>query len=164
MKLRHFAILLALASSACGTLSPALPATFKCSHAQWEAGECYPQTEREYSGASDQEWYKSLMQPDAPVTSCCGAADAYYADEVDRDPDGTLVAIITDTRPDKRVVGQSGDGSMLYVNRPHLEPGTRIRVPASKLRKVPSFNPTDHTIIFVSNYGYVYCYEPAALM
>ena len=29
-----------------------------------------------------QEWYKELMQPDNPTASCCGLADAYYADEI----------------------------------------------------------------------------------
>jgi len=28
------------------------------------------------------EWYQALMQPDAPHASCCGEADAYFADEV----------------------------------------------------------------------------------
>ena len=28
------------------------------------------------------EWYQSLMQPDVPTSSCCGEADAYWADEI----------------------------------------------------------------------------------
>ena len=28
------------------------------------------------------EWYQALMQPDMPNASCCGEADAYWADEV----------------------------------------------------------------------------------
>ena len=28
------------------------------------------------------EWYQALMQPDVPNASCCGEADAYWADEV----------------------------------------------------------------------------------
>ena len=27
------------------------------------------------------EWYQALMQPDMPNASCCGEADAYWADE-----------------------------------------------------------------------------------
>ena len=26
------------------------------------------------------EWYQALMQPDNPAASCCGEADAYWAD------------------------------------------------------------------------------------
>jgi hypothetical protein len=26
------------------------------------------------------EWYQALMQPDIPTASCCGEADAYWAD------------------------------------------------------------------------------------
>jgi hypothetical protein len=28
------------------------------------------------------QWYQALMQPDIPNASCCGEADAYWADEV----------------------------------------------------------------------------------
>lgn len=28
------------------------------------------------------EWYQALMQPDNPNASCCGEADAYWADEI----------------------------------------------------------------------------------
>lgn len=36
---------------------------------QWGAGD--PQI---------REWYQALMQPDNPAASCCGEADAYWAD------------------------------------------------------------------------------------
>ena len=36
---------------------------------QWEATD--PQI---------REWYQALMQPDNPAVSCCGEADAYWAD------------------------------------------------------------------------------------
>src|ERR1700733_14474068 len=29
-----------------------------------------------------QQWYRHLMQPDNPTASCCGEADAYWADEI----------------------------------------------------------------------------------
>ena len=45
------------------------------------------------------KWYKSLMMPDNPTISCCGGADAYYADLFENDGD-RYVAIITDTRDD----------------------------------------------------------------
>ena len=28
------------------------------------------------------QWYQALMQPDVPKASCCGEADAYWADEI----------------------------------------------------------------------------------
>ncbi len=45
------------------------------------------------------EWYQSLMQPDAPTSSCCGEADAYWADEI-HVRNGKTYAKITDDRPD----------------------------------------------------------------
>jgi len=46
------------------------------------------------------EWYQALMQPDNPSVSCCGEADAYWADSFEVDGD-KYVAIITDSRPDE---------------------------------------------------------------
>lgn len=90
------------------------------------------------------QWYKSLMQPDNPTISCCGAADAYYADVFEANGD-RYVAIITDTRDDAP------------LGRHHVEPGTRIVVPNSKL-KVDSGNPTGHGVIFLSSSDTVFCY------
>jgi hypothetical protein len=83
-------------------------------------------------------------------TSCCGEADAYWADsfEVDKKT-GNWVAIITDTRPDEE------------RKRKHIPPGTRIVVPKWKLygqsdpdnptvRKFNPGNPTGHGIIFIN--------------
>jgi len=96
------------------------------------------------SDASVSRWYKSLMQPDNPTLSCCGAADAYYADLFETDGD-RYVAIITDMRDD----GPLG--------RHHVEPGTRILVPNTKL-KVDSGNPTGHGVIFLSSSDTVFCF------
>lgn len=60
-------------------------------------------------------WFKSLMQPDHPNYSCCGEADAYWADGVEV-KDGQTITIITDTRPDEP------------LGRPHVPVGTRIVV------------------------------------
>ena len=46
------------------------------------------------------EWYQALMQPDVPTASCCGEADAYWADEI-HVRDGKTYVIITDDRPDE---------------------------------------------------------------
>ena len=39
-------------------------------------------------------WFQKLMQPDLPTMSCCGEADAYWADSFEVDKD-RYVAIIT---------------------------------------------------------------------
>jgi Sex factor F TraW protein N terminal len=90
------------------------------------------------------QWFKKLMQPDNPVMSCCGEADAYWADSFEVN-DGRYVAIITDDRPD----GPLG--------RPHREIGERIIVPNHKI-KWDEGNPTGHGIIFIGGGGQVYCY------
>lgn len=132
-------------------------AEFQCSGQQYEAGECYPRT---YKGPDNHEWYAGLFQPDR-AQSCCGEADAYYADDSEFDPDGSLVAIITDTRDNKRALPNG-----TFINRPPVPVGTRIKVPPSKIRKPPVLNPnpTEHTIIFLANDLSVYCYEPTPLM
>ena len=64
------------------------------------------------------EWYQALMQPDVPSASCCGEADAYWADEV-HVRDGKTYAIITDDRPDEP------------RGRPHVDIGTEIEIPSN---------------------------------
>jgi hypothetical protein len=86
------------------------------------------------------EWYQALMQPDVPNASCCGEADAYWADEV-HVRDGKTYAIITDDRPDEP------------RGRPHVDIGTEIEIPTNKLKWDKS-NPTGHGIVFLSRGGY----------
>src|SRR6267142_4979301 len=62
------------------------------------------------------EWYQSLMQPDVPTSSCCGEADAYWADEI-HVRNGKTYARITDDRPDEP------------RHRPHIDVGDRDRDP-----------------------------------
>ena len=50
--------------------------------------------------AVDPGMVPGLMQPDVPNASCCGEADAYWADEV-HVKDGKTYAVITDDRPDE---------------------------------------------------------------
>jgi hypothetical protein len=90
------------------------------------------------------DWYKSLMQPDEPRLSCCGEADAYFADEV-HFRNGKTYAVITDDRPDAPRM------------RPHIDIGTEIEVPNNKLKWDKS-NPTGHGVVFVSRAGYVFCF------
>ena len=62
------------------------------------------------------EWYQALMQPDVPNASCCGEADAYWADEI-HVKDGKTYVTITDDRPDEP------------RSRPHVDIGTEIEIP-----------------------------------
>lgn len=89
-------------------------------------------------------WFRGLMQPDNPQVSCCGEADAYYADSFEVQGD-QYVAIITDERDDAP------------LGRPHIPPGTKVVVPNHKL-KFDGGNPTGHGVIFMSARGHVYCY------
>ena len=97
-------------------------------------------------------WYARQTRPDVPGNaSCCGEADAYYADDVHVVGEN-VYAIITDERE--------------VPNRPYIQPGTRILVPPEKNKDTRNDpNGTGHTIIFVRWYsdyngGYVYCYLP----
>lgn len=102
---------------------------------QWENGD-----------KTVREWYQALMQPDNPTMSCCGEADAYWADDV-HFRDGKTYAVVTDDRDDAP------------LKRPHIPVGTEVEVPNNKL-KYDRGNPTGHGVLFVSPapYGYVYCY------
>ena len=90
------------------------------------------------------QWYQSLMQPDVPTASCCGEADAYWADEI-HVRDGRTYVRVTDDRPDEP------------LRRPHVENGTEIEIPHYKLKWDQS-NPTGHGIVFMSRTRFVFCY------
>jgi hypothetical protein len=83
------------------------------------------------------QWFQKLMQPDNPVVSCCGEADAFEADSFEVRHD-QYVAIIT-----------NGKGV--------IPEGTKITVPNAKM-KWDEGNPTGHGIIFIGGGGQVYCY------
>lgn len=93
------------------------------------------------------DWYQALMQPDAPQTSCCGEADAYWCDEYFARGDKAFCRI-TDDRPDQP------------RGRPHVDVGTEIEIPPHKLKWDRS-NPTGHGVVFLSRGLYVYCYVQA---
>ncbi len=90
------------------------------------------------------QWYQGLMQPDVPTVSCCGEADAYWADEV-HVRDGKTFATITDDRSDEP------------LGRQHIDVGTEIEIPNHKL-KWDRANPTGHGIVFLTRSLYVMCY------
>jgi hypothetical protein len=90
------------------------------------------------------EWYQALMQPDMPTASCCGEADAYWADEI-HVKEGKTYATITDDRPDEP------------RRRPHVDIGKQIEIPNKKL-KWDKANPTGHGIVFLSRNGEVFCF------
>jgi hypothetical protein len=82
-------------------------------------------------------WYRNLMRPDVPASSCCGEADAYWCDDI-HVKDGKTFCAITDDRPDEP------------RNRPHVAMGTVFEIPPEKLKWDRS-NPTGHAIIFLAN-------------
>jgi hypothetical protein len=106
---------------------------FARDNGQWEATD-----------EARSQWFRSLKQPDNPRVSCCGEADAYYADSFEVEGDH-YVAVITDERDDT------------LLGRPHIAPGTRIMVPNHKM-KWDAGNPTGHGVIFVGARGHVHCY------
>ena len=83
------------------------------------------------------QWFRGLMQPDTiPPVSCCGEADAYWADQVRVGPNGEIIAAITDDREDGP------------LRRMHEDIGNKYIVPPNKIIK-KDVNPTGHAIIFL---------------
>jgi hypothetical protein len=136
-------------------LSNSAPARDNGQWAQLQPGETVEErTERT-------AWFARQKMPDQPRSSCCGEADAYYADGVEVNAKGHVFAVITDTRDDAP------------LGRPHIKVGTKIIVPPEKNKDTRADpNPTGHTIIFVKwyaedgddgNWG-VLCYLPNGAM
>lgn len=97
------------------------------------------------------EWFARQKQPGTEI-SCCGASDAYEADEFITEGE-QYFAVITDTRDDAPLM------------RPHIPAGTRIAIPPEKIKrdnKDP--NPSGHGLVFVGSTGMVYCYFSPALL
>lgn len=83
------------------------------------------------------QWFRALMQPDTfPPISCCGEADAYWADKVEIGPQGEMIAVVTDDRDDRPLM------------RMHENIGSRYVVPPGKITKKDG-NPTGHVILFL---------------
>lgn len=101
------------------------------------------------------QWYRGLMRPDYPSASCCGEADAYYADKITVEIDGNgephVYATITDERD--------------IPGRPNIPAGSRVEIPPEKY-KFDSGNPTGHNVLFVrlwddGSFG-VFCFVQGA--
>jgi hypothetical protein len=116
-------------------------------------------TGERFLGPDESEYFATLKMPDVANVSCCGEADVYWADGMEVGPDGQIIAIITDPRPNDRTLPDGRE-----IHRQPIPVGTKISVPASKIRKKPIPNPTGHTIIFLGESGIVYCYEPQPLI
>jgi hypothetical protein len=87
-------------------------------------------------------WFNALRQPDNPAVSCCGDADAYFADLVEV-RDGRMLATITDSRGNP------------------IPEGTVIEVPPHKVNK--DENLIGRIIIFLGGSArrpIVFCYVP----
>ena len=98
----------------------------------------------------ERAWYQNAKQPDRREASCCGEADAYWADAYEVNAGGDVVAIITDDRPDAPLLRQ------------HIPIGTKIVVPKNKIMQADQpRNPTGHGILFMGAWTHVvYCYSP----
>jgi hypothetical protein len=72
---------------------------------QWEA-----------SPGHVREWFRSLSQPDNPAISCCGEADAYWADSFEVAGD-QYVAIVTDEREDAPLHSELRSTSYVALSR-----------------------------------------------
>lgn len=91
-------------------------------------------------------WFERQKMPDSPRQSCCGEADAYYADSVEV-RDGKFFAIVTDERDDAP------------LDRPHVPIGTRVEIPSHKFNDPRNdLNPTLHGIVFLNVLGEPLCY------
>lgn len=108
----------------------------------------------ENSAPERRKWFTEQMMPDEEASghpaSCCGVADAYYADDYET-KDGRFFAIITDDRDDAA------------LKRAHVNVGTRVEIPQNKFNdtRLHGPNPTGHGIVFMrtgSNFMFVYCY------
>ena len=90
------------------------------------------------------QWYQALMQPDNPYASCCGEADAYWADEI-HVRDGKTYARITDERPDEP------------LGRRHVRTERKSKSRIISSNGINRIRP-GHGIVFLSRSGYVFCY------
>ena len=105
----------------------------------------------QWSGSDPEisSWYKGLRQPDNPALSCCGEADAYWADKFEV-IDGKVYATITDDRDDAP------------LGRRHIPNGTRFEIPVNKIMNNGG-NPTGHVVIFINPGDQVLCYVTGTL-
>src|SRR5260370_16875457 len=99
------------------------------------------------ANADLKRWYQDLKQPDNPAASCCGEAEAYWADAFEATSNGEYVAIITDPRDDKP------------LGRIHRDIGTRIVVPKNKI-KWNEATPVCHALIFFTRFDNAFSYLP----
>ena len=85
------------------------------------------------------EWFRTLMRPDYPLSSCCDQSNAYWCDDVSV-RHGRTYCRITDRREDEP------------LRRPHIDVGTEFYVPDRSI-KWDRGNPTGHVIVFLADVG-----------
>jgi hypothetical protein len=105
----------------------------------WYQGVVRSDTAAEDSPCRDLLWNANCHKPPGagpggPGSSCCGVADAYYADAVRIDGD-KVYAIITDDR--------------IIEGRYTVPIGTEILIPRKTLDIYRQGNPTGHVIVFL---------------
>lgn len=88
-------------------------------------------------------WYINA-QRNENKGSCCGEADAYWADYHEM-IDGNYVVTITDERNIHNRIPRNGQ---------------KIVIPPDKVDKLRQGNPTGHSIVFMGSANQVYCFFP----
>lgn len=97
-------------------------------------------------------WISTVKRPDYRLSSCCGEADSFIADDFELDKDGNLYAIISADYPDvapgysEDADGNPQQGSPITG----LKRGTRILVPPEKRNVLPEdANRSPHGVVFL---------------
>ena len=102
-------------------------------------------------------------------SSCCGPADAYWVDQIDKVTDKGVYATITDDR-DCKVGGSPGqrDGETCILHRQPRN-GQHVFIPNERLDDRGQGNPTGHNVVFLGAgsemyadalWPRVYCFFP----
>lgn len=111
-----------------------------------------------YIRENEYGWTNNCPEGSTFHQSCCGIADAYEADEVAVDPDGTTYAVLTCNEPRhcEEVKGKIA-----------RTPGSRYKIPPNKvLVNHDPINNTGHGVVWISPYSFnedgtpvVYCFS-----
>lgn len=115
--------------------------------------------------AKIQLWYKSAKMPTSGTygsypSSCCGEADAYWADQIDRVTDKGVFVTITDKRNCATTPQYQDDEEGNYYQTPSSptdecirnrveRDGQKIFIPNNKLDDRHQGNPTGHNVVFL---------------
>lgn len=94
--------------------------------------------------ANIKTWYTNAQPNESGRGSCCGEADAYWADDHEI-VDGNYIVTITDERNIQGRIPRNGQ---------------KIVIPSEKIDKKMQGNPTGHTVVFINTSHFVLCFFP----